>query len=177
MRPYDLDVHLLRRHGLWAGHAVAEAQPGMADPDEVGRRIRDRAVDAKDRELNPLSRPDVAADDQAVGSVPPADDRSTDLPLQPWKLAVDPYLRVVVERRVELNRGAGRIVRADPLGNRDADAIPVEREPAVSAPACQVERIDDRPSRVVEVRGAGARRVVVGAQGRAGRLAVRAWPV
>ena len=112
-----------------------------------------------------------------LGAFHPLDDRSADLPLQPRQLAVDPHLGVVVERGLELHGGTGRVVRADALGNGDADAIPVERQPTVSAPAHEIERIDDRPRRIVEVRDAGTRRVVVGAHRRAGRLAVGAGPV
>ena len=46
------------------------------------------------------------------------------------QLAVHPDLGVVVDDDLEDDRGAGRLERADALRDRDADAIPVEAQPA-----------------------------------------------
>jgi hypothetical protein len=92
----------------------------------------------------------------------------------PRQLAVDPDLRVVVERGLEFDGRAGGIVRADPIGDRDRDAIPVEREAAGAATLHQRRRIDRRPGGIVEIRDASFRRVVVRADGCAGWLPIGA---
>src|SRR5207247_2996080 len=89
---------------------------------------------------------------------------------------IDPDLGVVVDGGLEDHRRAAGVVGADAFRNSQVDAIPVETEPAGRAALIESSGADRFPFRIVEIGGAGVRRVVVGPDRGAGRLAVRPRP-
>ncbi len=150
-----------------------ELELRIAQPDVVGRRVRERPIRAEYRELDLLAGLDVATDDQPVRRVPAFHDRPAALPRRACELAVDPHLGVVVDRGLEHGRATRGVEAADALRNRHPDAIPVEREAPVAAARVERRRIDRRPARVVEIAPARVRLDVVGLHGGAGGLLVR----
>src|SRR6266567_8520402 len=65
----------------WCNHhrprsSFVKIEPGIVQINEVCRRTGDWTIDTEDCQLNLLAWLDVPADDQAVGCVPPRDNRS-----------------------------------------------------------------------------------------------------
>ena len=150
-----------------------EVQRGRPHPDEVPRRIRDRTVDAEHRQLEPLARPDVAPEDDAVRRVEALDQLAPGLSEHDGQPPVHPDFGVVVHHDIEHDRGAGRIERADAIRDGDLRPIPVEAQTPMPLARLELGRAQHRPSRVVEVGRAGVRRDVVRPIQRSRRSQVR----
>ena len=168
-----LHVHLLRRDGVRLAQPRIELEVRIAQPDVVGRRVRDRPIRAEHRDLDLLAGLDVATDDQPVRRVPASHYRPAALPRRACELAVDPHLGVVVDGGLEHGRATRGVEAADALRNRHPDAIPVECEAPVAAARVERRRIDRGPARIVEIAPARVRLDVVGLHGGAGGLLVR----
>ena len=75
----DFDVHLARRDRDRHYTAFVKLQLRLAHPDVIGWRVRDRTVDAEDRQLDLLTGLNASIDDQPIGGVPAFDDRAATL--------------------------------------------------------------------------------------------------
>jgi hypothetical protein len=144
-----------------------ELERRRAHPDVVGRRRRDRAVDAEDGDREAVAGPRVTREHDAVGGVEPADDRPAARAQRERQLAVDPDLGVVVDDDLEDGGHARRVQRADPARDLDVDAVPVERHAPVAEARHRLLGGEHAPRRVVEVGRLGVGLDVVGAVGRA----------
>ena len=141
---------------------LVEIERCRLDPDEVLGAVGDRAVDAEDRELNPLAGLCVPGDDHAVRRVESLDHRPARLAQDAGHLAVHPHLGVVVDDDLESDgRTCGAEV-ADLFGDRDVDAVPVEADFGGRTALVERRGVDGLPLRIVEVGDAGVGSVVVG---------------
>jgi hypothetical protein len=136
-----------------------EAERRRADPDVVGGRVRERAVDAEHGELELLPGLYAVREDHAIGGAVPLDHRAAALAERIVQIAVEPDLGVIVDHDLEHEGRAGRIERADALGDGDVDPIPVEGDSPGRAPPLERGRIEHLPARIVEVCGAGLGRM------------------
>src|SRR5262249_6003461 len=73
-----------------------EVESSQPHPDEVGRWIRQGAIRTEDGELNLLTWPYIATDNEPVGGVPACHDRTAALPHRSCQFAVDPDFGVIV---------------------------------------------------------------------------------
>ena len=143
-----VDAHDLRGHELAGPGAagVVEVDRRRADPDEVRRRRGERAVDAEDRELDPLAGLHIPTDDDAVGRVPPADHPAARLAERFRESPIDPDLGAVqdafisafrfikdVEGQSKLGTWLHRIVVTTSLMKLRADKRHVSIEPLLPA--------------------------------------------
>jgi len=91
-----------------------EIERRRANPDEVGRRIRERPIGGEDRKLNLLAGPGVSREQHAVRRVPAADHVAAGLAEDLGELSVNPDFGVVVDGDFEVDRRTGRIEPAEP---------------------------------------------------------------
>ena len=116
---------------------------------------------------------DAAADDQAVRRVPASDDRSAALPERARQLAVHPDLGIIIERGFE----DGRHARVSKSPTR-AGMVMLMRYQLNQSRRCRGARracpADHFPFRIVKLRAARVRLVIVGLDWRSSRLAFRA---
>ena len=151
---------------------LVEIERCRLDPDEVLRAVGDRAIDPEDGKLNALAGLGVPGKDHAIGSVESFNHRPARLTQDPRHLAVDPDLSIVVDHDFKSDcRSCGAEVR-DLFRNRDVDAVPVETDLGRGTPLVKSRGIDGFPLRIVEVRGARVRSVVVRPDRCAARLQV-----
>ena len=68
------DIHFARRDRDRHDAAFVKLELRLAHVDVIGRRIRERAVDPENRELNLLSRLNAAINDQPIRRIPTFDD-------------------------------------------------------------------------------------------------------
>src|SRR5262249_38572648 len=146
------------------------------DPDEVHRTDRNGTVQAEDSDLKSLPRLRVARQNDLIRSIPALGHLSAALSRDGRQSAVDPHLRVVVDDDFKRHRRAGHREARDLFRERNADAVPVEADLATGAARVEGSRIKRLPLRIVEVRGARVRFIVVSSKQSAGGLQVRAWP-
>ena len=69
----DFDIHFARRDRDRHDAAFVKLQLRFPHPDVIGRRIRERAVDPENRELNLLPRLNAAINDQPIRRIPTFD--------------------------------------------------------------------------------------------------------
>ena len=86
-----------------------------------------------------------------MGAVEAAGNVASDVAQRVRQLAVDPHLGVVVDHDLEHDAGAGRIEVADALGDRHAEAVPVEAHAALAETKLRLLGQQRPPGRVVVV--------------------------
>src|SRR5271163_3783798 len=112
---------------------LVEFDLGLAEPDEIRRRDRDRSVDAEHRDLEFVARFDRICEYDAIGHVEALDRGWARIAAAARHLAVDPDLRVIVHIGGEHRLGARRLEVADLCRNGQVGAIPDERHLAGTA--------------------------------------------
>ncbi len=157
----NFDVHFVRRDGDGPGGNFVKLQPRIFYIDIIRRRVRQRTIDAENRQLDCLSRLDAAADDKPVLRVPALDDRAAALSGGARNLTINPYFGVIVERGREDQSRSGRIERADPFRDGDLDTVPAEGELARGAAFIEDGWIDHFPFGIVEIGAPCMRREVI----------------
>src|SRR6266545_8048214 len=110
---HHFHVHFLRCDCDGAARYLVEFELRIPHVDIVGRRIRDRTVDAKDSKLDLLTGLDVTSDDQPVLCVPTFDDRTAALSGSARQLSIHPNFGVVVDGRGEDQSRPGWIETAN----------------------------------------------------------------
>src|SRR5262245_39564157 len=134
----DLGCHELRRTDVIP---LVEVECSGSHPYEITGWIREGTVDAEDGKLNPLTRFGVAGQDDAVRGVESLDQLTTGLSQYQGEFSIDPHFSVVVDGDLEDDGRAGRIERADLVGNRDGGPVPIKTEAPGRPPLLQLCRV------------------------------------
>src|SRR5207245_1504218 len=146
-----------------------EIERGRFYPDKVLRAVRDRPVNAEDRQLDLLTGLSITSEDHTVGGIEAFDYLSARLPQNSRHFAVHPDFGVIINHNFKCDRRSRRAYNPYFLRNCDVDPIPIEADLRRRAALVEGRGINRFPLRVIELSNPGSRLVVVGL----GRCATR----
>src|SRR6516165_10081111 len=143
---------------------------GREEPLQDQTEFSVGTINPENSDLNPLPWPSTSGENDAVRRIKALDHRTARLTEDPWHLAVNPDLSIVVDHDLKSHRRTGGAEVPDPLGDSHINAIPVETDLRCRAPLVKGRRLDRFPLRIVEVNGTGMGAVVVRPNRSAARL-------
>jgi site-specific DNA recombinase len=138
--------------GAGMPNGLKELHPCLTKPHSIGWGCRNRAVDAKDGNVERVARRDRVAQDQALGHVKTLDRRRAGSASSTRQFAIHPDFGIVVNTHRQHDLRTRWIKGTNPGRDRQLRAKPQEGHFAAAALRLQFGREDDGPRRVVEIR-------------------------
>src|SRR5271166_1313037 len=120
--------------------SAIELDLGLAKPEEICRRGRNRPVDGEDRDLEFLARSDGVAQHQAIGHIEALDRGRAGPAGRPRHLAIDPDFSVIVDVHRQHRFRAGSVETCGIGRYCQGRAEPEERDHAAAPLGAQIRR-------------------------------------